>query len=200
MATIWESNRSYTFSHHKSTYSNTWLVCVCVSVRVCVCVYTHAHSADCSGTSTTVGCICEYNLWPPLKYKFIFAHALLRWKWLFLNRYKLLSSPESMHNFATLKDFIHHFPSSLQLGVAKWNLLINHLISPNLSTVMVSDYTIYTKLSVILHRTNNNIVPRETQCRFFCQLILTLLKISHWCHFFFLGRKPGGNPFTVVPF
>ena len=41
---------------------------------------------------------------------------------------------------------------------------------------MASDYTIYTKLSVILHRTNNTIVPKKTQSRFFCQLILTLEK------------------------
>ena len=50
------------------------------------------------------------------------------------------------------------------------------MISPNLSTVVISDYTIYTKLSVILPRTNNNIVPKETQIRFFCQLILTFEK------------------------
>lgn len=191
VATIWESNRSYTFSHKAFIFQYLTCVCVCVCQCVSVCVCT-----PCTFSwllrNIHHGRLCwQTNLWP-LKYKFIFAHALLRWKWLFLNRYKLLSSPGLCTALPPWKISFTIF-LELTVGVAKWNLLINHLISPNLSTVMVSGLP---SKAVLFFTGLCNVCP-ETQCRFFCQLIVLFWKyligvIS------FLGRKPGGNPFTVV--
>lgn len=54
----------------------------------------------------------------------------------------------------------------LQSGISR-----KLLISPNFSTVIISDSTIHTKLNVILLRKGSYTVPRETQSRFFGEIL-----------------------------